>query len=168
MFPVLFLGIGAFAAALFVAFTRQPAPHVLAQPTCSQPSSDGCRIELEYVAQGSITEPTAKHNWLLNVQVNTDVVVALGNLAGDYQLWVYGPDNSLLGISNNPGNANEEVRATNVGTGTYWVVVDSPSGQVSEAPYTLFAIAAAPQEGPAAAPTFGSYTTQPARTFLPY
>jgi hypothetical protein len=74
----------------------------------------------------------------------------------------------LLGISNNAGNVNEELRATNIGTGTYWIVVDSPSGQVSEAPYTLFAAAAPPPEAPAPAPAFSTYAAPPPRTFLPY
>jgi hypothetical protein len=168
MLPVVLLGIGAFAAALVVAFGRHPATRVLAQDACAQPSSSGCPIELDAIAQAAITDPAATHNWLLNVPGTNDIVVALGNLGGDYQLWVYGPDNSLLGISNNPGNANEEVRATNVGTGTYWIVVDSPSGQASELPYTLFATNAAPQAAPAPAPTFSSYSAPAPRTFLPY
>ena len=168
--PVVLLGISAFAIALFLStLTRDPVVRVLAQTPCAQPSAAGCPMELDLLAEGVIAEPTAVHNWLLNVPVTNNVVVTLGSLAADYQLWVYGPDNSLLGISNNPGIASETVNATNVGPGTYWIVVDSPSGATAEQPYALFAVAQAGDAVPAPAPVFRTYDPTPGpRTFLPY
>ena len=172
-FPMLLamlLGAGAFAVGLVTAVTRGPVLPVHAQDTCVQPSSSGCSIELSFVGQSVISQPTQVDNWLLNVNVPNEIVVSLGGLGADYQLWVYGPDNSLLGISNNPGTADEVLRVPNVGPGAYWIVVDSPAGQVSDLPYAVIGVAAAAPEAaaPAAVP-FGTYEgPPPARTFLPY
>lgn len=167
--PILLLGVGAFALALVAGLARSPAPRVRAQETCVQPSAAGCPLELDTVAQAAITEPGAVHNWLLNVQVPNEILVSLGNVGGDYQLWVYGPDNSLLGISNNPGTENELLNVPNVGPGTYWIVVDSPKGETSDLPYALFAVAVPPPEAaPAPAPSFSTYAAPGPRGFLPY
>jgi hypothetical protein len=168
--PIALLGISAFTLALFVnTLTRGPVVRVLAQTPCAQPSSEGCPMELDLLAEAVIAEPTAVHNWLLNVPGSNNIIVTLGSLAADYQLWVYGPDNSLLGISNNPGIASETVNATNVGPGTYWIVVDSPSGEIAEQPYALFAVAPATEPLPEPAPVFRTYEPTPGpRTFLPY
>ncbi len=76
----------------------------------------------------------------------------------------------MLGTSNNPGTADEQLRVSNVGQGTYWIVVDSPAGETSDLPYALIGVAAAPPEEAAPAPVqFSSYQTPPpARPFLPY
>jgi hypothetical protein len=168
--PIVLLGVSAFTLALFfTTLTRGPAVRVLAQTPCAQPSSAGCPMELDILAEAVISEPTAVHNWLLNVPLTNDITITLGSLAADYQLWIYGPDNSLLGISNNPGTASETINATNVGPGTYWVVVDSPSGAIAEQPYALFAVAPSVEPLPVPAPVFRVYEPTPGpRTFLPY
>jgi len=170
MLIALLFGAGAFAIGLATALTRGPILPVHAQDTCVQPSSTGCPMEISFVAQSAIMDPAQSDNWLLNVNIPDELLVSLGTLGGDYQLAVYGPNNALLGISNNPGTTNEELRIPNAGQGTYWIVVDSPAGQVSELPYALIAVAAAPLEpaAPAAVP-FGAYEAPPpARTFTPY
>jgi hypothetical protein len=138
---VILAGIAAFAIALLITLSRTPAPGAHAQDSCSQPSDGGCPMELNGSVSAALTDPTAVHNWLLRVPVNNDFTVVLTQLSGDYRLSVWGPDGTLIGSSNFGGTEDEIVLVTNTGTGSYRIVVDSPSGDASSDPYLLLATA---------------------------
>ena len=161
---VVFVGVAAFVIGLFAAPTGTPQPAALAQDGCLELASTGCPLEIGNPVGAALTSPTATHNWLLNVAAGLDFTVTLMAPPADYQLWVYGPDGSLRGISNNPGTQDENVQVTNTGGGTYWIVVDSPLGEWTTSPYALIATTE-----PAAVP-FDSYSAPPPppRPFGPY
>ena len=85
-------------------------------------------------------DPTVAHNWLVDVPEATDFYVVAANLPADLQVWVYSPEGGLLRQSNRPGYTEEIVQVSNVGAGTYWIVVDSPGGDYNPRdPYTFLA-----------------------------
>ncbi len=171
MLVIAFVGIAAFAVGVFTTQWSAPATGALAQEACAQPSASGCPMELQTPVGAALNDATTTHNWLLNVTNGQDFTVALTNLFADYQLWVYGPDNSLLGLSNNPSTQDEVLTVSNIGIGSYWIVVDSPSGEASEEPYTLVVttVAAPAPPVPGATPsTLSPYGTPLPQTFLPY
>ena len=171
MLVIAFVGIAAFAVGASTTLWRAPAPGAHAQEACAQPSESGCPMELQTPVGAALNDGTTTHNWLLNVTNDLNFTVALTNLYADFQLWVYGPDNSLLGLSNNPSTQDELLIIGNIGTGTYWIVVDSPSGEASEEPYTLVATAApapAPPVPGATPSTLSPYGTPLPRIILPY
>ncbi len=166
---VLLAGITAFAVGFLALQPGVPRTNVHAQTDCTQPSEAGCPIALESTITASLTEGTATHNWLLNVNDSSDFTVNLTNLPGNYQLWVYAPNNDLLGLSTNDGTTDEKVQVTNQGVGVYWVTVNSQNGDANEAPYTLFSstmartvvVPAASYDAPATTVRTGSYRTSP-------
>ncbi|MEA2641382.1 MAG: hypothetical protein QOF51_2776 [Chloroflexota bacterium] len=179
---VILAAITIFAVGLMVSLSSTSSMRAHAQSDCSQPASDGCPVDLNSLVQASLTDASTTHNWLVNVQVANDFTVTLTNLPGDYEVTVYGPDPDyvLLGQSNNPGTQDEVVGVSNIGPGTYWITVDSPSGDASDDPYTLLvtsvpvvveATPAPANEAPTPGPTavsFGAYGTPVTRPFLPY
>ena len=169
MLAIAFVGIAAFAVGAFTTLWRAPAPGAHAQDACAQPSASGCPMEIQTPVQAALNDATTTHNWLLNVTNDLNFTVALTNLYADFQLWVYGPDNSLLGLSNSPSTQDEVLTVGNIGTGTYWIVVDSPSGEASEEPYNLVAttVATPAPTGPTPS-TLSPYGTPLPVPFLPY
>jgi hypothetical protein len=165
------VGIAAFAVGLSAVLWRDPASDARAQEICTQPLDTGCPMQIDIPVTAALNDPTTTHNWLLNVIVQFDLRIVLTNLPADYQLWVYGPDNSLLALSNNPGTEDEVVNVGFIGVGYYWIVIDSPSGESSDAPYTLNATTVAPVSAPTAVGTpagLDPYGTPIPRVILPY
>jgi len=181
--PAVFLaGAAAFAVGLFSVLSSTPSHDAYAQGdcttpdagcpftqnTCTQPSESGCPIALDATVTATLSDATVSHNWLLNVTDSADFTVYLTNLPANYQLWVYGPDGSLLGLSNNDGTTDEKIVVPNKGVGTYWVTVNSQNGDVNASPYTMYSstvaattvIPIASYEAPVPA-RFGSYRTAP-------
>jgi len=178
-FPVALVGIAVFAAGLLVSLAQNPSLGVHAQTDCVQPADGGCPMQLNISVQAAIDDPTVTDIWLLNVPVTNDFVVLLTNLPGDYEVWVYSPNGSLLGMADSNGTDDKVVQVSNAGTGTYTIQVDSANGDSSEDRYTLVAISAPqllpvpPTPGDVVVPTpapvtvpFNSYSTP--STFLPY
>lgn len=155
---VILVGLAVFGGGLLAALLRGPSPAVRAQDECVQPAVSGCPMALNSAVEAALGDPTVTHNWLLSVADANEFTVILTNLPGDYGLSVYGPDDSLLGTQNAAGTEDEVLWIGDAAAGTYWVVVDSPSGESSEAAYTL--IATAPIV------PFSAYGTLPA--FQPY
>ena len=92
----------------------------------------------------------------------------LVNQPGNYELWVYAPDNTLLGISSDDAIVDRKVQVTNQGVGNYWVVIKSHNGDCSANPYTLYsstitAVTAIPISSYDATPVTrtGGYRTAP-------
>lgn len=164
---VILVGVAAFGFGVATIFFRAPTPGARAQAVapsdCAQPSEEGCWISLEVPTQATPNEPLVAHNWLVDVPEGTDFFVAVANLPADLEVWVYGPDGSLLIQSNRPGYVDEIVPVANVGAGTYWIMVDSPSGDASNEPYTLLATTATLS----VEQTFDVYG-HPTQFFLPY
>ena len=143
-FPVFlgFIGIAAFGLGLLTILFRGPAPGAHAQGVIlndCQPNPDGCWVSLEVPVQSVITDPSVAHTWLVDIPEGTDFSAAAANLPADFRLSVYGPDGGLITLVDHSGYQDEIVQVTNRGAGTYSLVVDSPSGQVSEDPYTFLA-----------------------------
>ena len=171
MLVVAFVGIAAFAVGALATNWQAPISGAHAQEGCLQPSASGCSIQFQTAVRAALNDATTAHNWLLNVTDGVDFTIALTTLAADLQLSVYGPDSSLLGISNNPGTQDEVLTVSSAGPGTYWIVIDSPSGEASEEPYTLVATTAGAPAAPAGGPTpstLSPYGTPVPQTFLPY
>lgn len=140
---IILVGAAAFAVGLTTMFFRGPTPGARAQAVeqtdCVQPSEDGCWVALDVPVQAILNDPSVAHNWLVDIPEGMDFSVAAANLPADLQLWVYGPDGSLLHHSNKPGYLDEIVQVSNAGAGAYWIVVDSPGGEAGNDPYTLLA-----------------------------
>ncbi|MEA2640335.1 MAG: hypothetical protein QOF51_1729 [Chloroflexota bacterium] len=182
---VILTGIVVFALGLVASLRAAPPTRVHAQDdtgaSCTQPSDQGCPIDYNTPVQAALNDSATTHNWLIAVPPGVDLNVTLTDLSGNYELLVYGPepDFPLLGQSDNPDLQDETIAATNVGTGTYWITIDSPSGDASDAPYTLLvqpvmqtpALVGTPEPVPTAGPTpapFKVYGTPVARPILPY
>ncbi|HZT05799.1 MAG TPA: PPC domain-containing protein [Chloroflexota bacterium] len=157
-------GLSAFAIGMFANAVLIADPRAEAQDDCTQPSDSGCPMGMNTPFQAALTDPSTQHTWLLDVADTTDFTVTLTNLAGDYELTVYGPDGSLYGSSDNGGTQDEVVPVTNLGVGTYTVVVDSLSGDSSDTPYTVIATQAAPPTPI----TFTTYGTPVPKSFSSY
>ena len=140
---VVVIGLAAFALGLATMAVRGPGHGAHAQDLppgyCAQPNPDGCVLFFETPAQSMLNDPTAAHTWLIDVPDATDFYVAVANLPADLEVWVYGPDNSLLAQSNRPGLQDEIVRVNGAGAGTYSIIVDSPNGDSSIDLYTVLA-----------------------------
>jgi hypothetical protein len=164
---MILIGVAAFGFALAMMLFRGAAPAVRAQTPvdygCTQPNPDGCAIPLEVPVLAVPNDPTVAHNWLVDVPEATDFFVVAANLPADLQVWVYSPGGSLLRQSNRPGYTEEIVQVSNVGAGTYWIVVDSPGGDYNlRDPYTFLATTANLIMQPA------DPYAQPTQFFLPY
>jgi hypothetical protein len=168
---IVLAGIAAFTVGLSAVFWKAPASEAQAQEICAQPSQTGCPMQLDIPVAAALNDPATTHNWLLNVITQNDLRIVLTNLPADYQLWVYGPGDSLLALSNNPGTQDEVVNVGFIGIGFYWIVIDSPSGESSELPYTLNATPVAfadPATAVATPSGLDPYGTPVPRVILPY
>jgi hypothetical protein len=134
-----------------------------AEPECRQPAESGCPMAIGRLARAAMSQVGVTHNWILDLGVNNDLTVTLFNLPTDLQLSVYGPNDSLLGQVSDLGVTQEVLQITNVGTGTYWISVDSPNGGSSPEPYMLIATLVAPEVAP-----FMPYEQLPPAQFTPY
>ena len=143
---IILVGLGAFAIGLTAMLFRGTPSIARAQPAipsdCAQPSDPGCPLTLEAPAQAVLNDPTVAHNWVVDIPEGLDFTVAVANLPADLEVWVYGPDGVLLVQSNRSGYQDEIVRVSNVGAGTYQIVVDSPAGDWGTDPYTVLATTA--------------------------
>lgn len=145
---IILVGLAAFAVGLTTMFFRASTPGAHAQsavPTdCPQPNeAGGCWITLDFPVLAIYNDPSVAHTWFVDVPEAVDFSVAIANLPADLEVWVYAPDGSIIAQSNRPGYQDEIVQIINVGAGTYSIVVDSPSGQSSNDPYTVLATTAA-------------------------
>ncbi|MBM2812877.1 MAG: uncharacterized protein HW416_3636 [Chloroflexi bacterium] len=59
------------------------------------------------------------------------------DLPADFRMYLYGPDNSLVGLSDNLGRADEVFEVLDAIVGRYQLVVDSPRGEAADSPYQL-------------------------------
>jgi hypothetical protein len=161
------VGLAAFGLGLLMMLLRTPPPGAHAQgavPTdCPQANPDGgCWITLDLPVLAVYNDASVAHTWLVDVPEAVDFSVAVANLPADLEVSVFGPDGSLIAQSNRPGYQDEVVQIINVGPGTYSIVVDSPSGQSSNDPYTVLATTAALTMEP-----FDPYGN-PSQYILPY
>ena len=149
---IVLAGIAAFGLGLLTMLLRAPTPGAHAQGAvpsdCPNLNPDGCAITFEVPALAIINDPAMVHTWLVDVPEGQDFSAAAANLPADFELSVYGPDGTLIALSNRPGYQDEILNITNVGAGTYSLVVDSPGGDWSSDAYTVLATTATLIEAP--------------------
>lgn len=150
--PGLRLWLGCLA--LTVVAGGDPGASVRAEPLhlsratqCIQPSPAGCPLGPEEPASGVLRDPDAAHQWWLTVPSAGRISLLLTDLDVDLRLYVYAPDGTLVGVSQNDGLTPESLQFDAVQQGAYGVFVDSPRGERSALPYRLVA-SFAPSGGP--------------------
>ncbi|MBM2812879.1 MAG: hypothetical protein HW416_3638, partial [Chloroflexi bacterium] len=82
-------------------------------------------------------DPEGAHLWSIDVPSVGDLRVVMSDLPADYRIYLYGPDRSLVGLSDNPGRTDEVVEVGDAAAGRYQLVVDSPRGEAAGSPYQL-------------------------------
>lgn len=87
----------------------------------------------------AVLSPDGGHYWLLAVPELGNLHMTLGELGADYRIYLYGPDSTLVGLSDNPGDSAESIEIPGAGPGLYVVIVDSPRSEFSDRPYYLAA-----------------------------
>lgn len=130
--------------ATVAAFTLGVAPLTLAPRVglaaqCTQPSLGGCPLENGRTSTVVLTDADQAHLWRLSLAAPSTLRVLLTGLQADYRLYVYGPDGSLVGISDNRGVIDEVVVILGARAGEYQAFVDSPAGEVTSAAYGILA-----------------------------
>ncbi len=99
--------------------------------------------------------PQGDEDWFAVELASAETIyLDLYNLLADYDLALFGADNTILAESDNGGTANEHIEYLVSSTGTYYIRVLGFSGAWSEAGYTLSnEIGAAPTNTPTPSPT---------------
>lgn len=168
----LLVGIGLFAVTVLWPFAQnaslasQASLLAFQEPECVQPADVGCPIFFGAPASAVLDDNGVTHLWLLFVPEGTSFEVWLTDLPTPYELALYAPDDSLLGIATNEDSDLVLLALEAAGEGQYSITVASPFGELTGDPYTLLAASAAPSE-PAAAPPAPGPAATPVPTATP-
>src|SRR4051812_24406503 len=73
---------------------------------CDPTGADGCPLTPGQPAQATLSSVGESHVWVIDLRDGTPFLVQVANPPLDLRLYAYGPDGSLLGVSDNPVSAS--------------------------------------------------------------